>query len=75
MLGQRVLFLQRELAVAAWRWQQIEHDQRSGSPAELEELRDRILGLSLEINQLEAAIELADHPEIQPGEAIAPEPW
>jgi transcription elongation GreA/GreB family factor len=72
MLSQRLVALRRDLAAAAWRVQEMEHDQRRTSPGDLERARRRVLNLGLEINQLESLLELAEHPELEIGQTIGP---
>jgi transcription elongation GreA/GreB family factor len=72
VLSQRLLSLHRELAAAAWQCREIGDDCRVVSQADLDRLRQRALILSLEINQLESLLELADSPELEIGKAIGP---
>jgi transcription elongation GreA/GreB family factor len=73
VLSRRLVDLRRGLAATARRYQEIEQDRRLGSAADLDELRRRVLALGREINQLEALLELTDHPELKLGETIGPE--
>lgn len=72
VLSRRLVALHRELAENAWRCQEVEHDQRLASATGFHQLRRRVLGLGLEINQLESLLELAEHPELDIGQAIGP---
>jgi transcription elongation GreA/GreB family factor len=72
VVSQRLTALHRQLATTAQRHFEISHDQRQGSPAELDQLRRRVMAVAAEINQLEAALELAEHPELEAGQSIGP---
>jgi transcription elongation GreA/GreB family factor len=72
MLSRRIAALHRELATAAWRYQEIEHDQRLASEADVAELRAQVLNLGRKINELEALLELAEQPGLETGHAIGP---
>jgi transcription elongation GreA/GreB family factor len=72
VLSQRLLSLHRELATTAWQCREIAGDKRVASHVDFDHVRQRALNLSLEINQLEALLELVDSPELKVGEAIGP---
>ena len=72
VISQRLTALHRQLAVAAQRHLEISTDQRQGSAADLDQLRRQVMSLAAEINQLEAWLELAEHPELEIGQAIGP---
>jgi hypothetical protein len=74
VLSQRLVALRGELAAAAWRYHEIEHDQRLASEADVAELRGQVLNLGRKINQLEALLELAEDLGFRPGTRSGPEP-
>jgi transcription elongation GreA/GreB family factor len=72
VLSRRLTALHRQLAVVARKHFEISHGQRQGSAADVDQLGQRVMALAAEISQVEAWLELAEHPELEIGQGIGP---